>query len=150
MNNNGQGLLVPAGSCFRSTMCSTTLEPWKHTLQTCACTCLPACKSQIHCPTAQSPNCYATAFGAGLDLAPELAAALPRALPSLMLLAITWSLGASCDKAGRAVFNGFLRTKLDSLVAQGGVLQQLPADAVMPASAMVYDWCFDQQVSVFQ
>jgi hypothetical protein len=63
-----------------------------------------------------------------------------------MLFAICWSLGGSCDKAGRALFNSFLRGKVAELVQGQQPLQQLPADALMPDSAPVYDWCYDHQV----
>ena len=92
---------------------------------------------------------------AGLPVAASTAEQLPRVLPSLMLFAITWSLGASCDKAGRAVFDAFLREKVASLAAAaaGSALNaataalQLPDGALMPASASVYEWCYDRQVS---
>jgi dynein heavy chain len=70
-----------------------------------------------------------------------------------MLFAITWSLGASCDKAGRAVFDAFLREKVASLAAAAGTADsasaavQLPEGALMPASASIYEWCYDRQVS---
>jgi dynein heavy chain len=63
-----------------------------------------------------------------------------------MVFAICWSLGASCDKAGRAVFDSFIRTKYGELCASQPALQQLPADVLMPDSASVYDWCFDNKV----
>ncbi|WIA11828.1 hypothetical protein OEZ85_011917 [Tetradesmus obliquus] len=89
----------------------------------------------------------------GLPVAASTAEQLPRVLPSLMLFAITWSLGASCDKAGRAVFDAFLREKVASLAAAaaGSALNaataalQLPDGALMPASASVYEWCYDRQ-----
>jgi hypothetical protein len=72
-----------------------------------------------------------------------------------MLFAITWSLGGSCDKAGRAVFDAFLREKVASLAAAAAgtaadgaaAALQLPENALMPASATVYEWCYDRQVS---
>lgn len=70
-------------------------------------------------------------------------AALPRALPSLMLFSICWSLGASCDKAGRALVDKLIRSRVSEL---GQSQQVLPADAVMPDSATVYDWCYDHKV----
>jgi dynein heavy chain len=60
-----------------------------------------------------------------------------------MLFAVTWSLGASCDKAGRTVFDTFLRSKLSGADASE---LQLPAGALVPASASVYDWCFSVEV----
>lgn len=72
-------------------------------------------------------------------------------LPSLMLFAITWSLGASCDKAGRAVFNSFLRERLQGFLAGGSsqdgqATLQLPEGSMMPDTASVYEWCYDCQV----
>ncbi len=63
-----------------------------------------------------------------------------------MLFSICWSLGASCDKAGRALFDKLVRTRVSELAQSQAVLQQLPADAVMPDSATVYDWCYDHKV----
>lgn len=63
-----------------------------------------------------------------------------------MLFAICWSLGASCDKAGCVLFDRFVRGRLPELTKSQSALQQLPASAVMPESAPVYDWCYDQQV----
>jgi len=65
-----------------------------------------------------------------------------------MLFAICWSLGASCDKAGRVVFDNFIRDRMKELTGVHPPLQHLPASAMMPDSASVYDWCFDQQVSL--
>lgn len=83
---------------------------------------------------------------AGLPPPPDRAAALPHALPSLMLFAICWSVGGSCDKAGRALFDSFLRGKVAELVQDQQQLQQLPTDALMPEGAPVYDWCYDHKV----
>lgn len=33
-------------------------------------------------------------------------------LPSLMLFSVVWSLGASCDKPGRALFDAWLRERV--------------------------------------
>jgi hypothetical protein len=63
-----------------------------------------------------------------------------------MLFAICWSVGGSCDKAGRAVFDSFLRQRVTELVQGQEVLQQLAANTLMPDSAPVYDWCYDHQV----
>jgi hypothetical protein len=75
-----------------------------------------------------------------------MVAALPRALPSLMLFSICWSLGASCDKAGRGLVDKLIRSRVSELGQSQQVLQQLPADGVMPDSATVYDWCYDHKV----
>lgn len=76
----------------------------------------------------------------------ERVAALPHAMPSLMLFAISWSVGGSCDKAGRAVFDSFLRQRVAELVLGQEVLQQLAPNTLMPDSAPVYDWCYDHKV----
>lgn len=80
----------------------------------------------------------------GLPAPAELVAALPRALPSLMLFSICWSLGASCDKAGRALVDKLIRSRVSDLGQSQQALQQLPA--VMRDSATVYDWCYDHKV----
>ena len=38
-------------------------------------------------------------------------AQLKAALPSFLLFATTWSVGASCDKTGRIAFDMFLKSK---------------------------------------
>ncbi|KAG2439747.1 hypothetical protein HYH02_010624 [Chlamydomonas schloesseri] len=59
-------------------------------------------------------------------------------LPSLMLFSIVWSLGASCDKAGRGLFDEWFRKH----VAESG----LPLEGVMfPAENTVYDWVYDTE-----
>lgn len=45
-------------------------------------------------------------------LTPEERAAQAAMLPSLMLFSIVWSIGASCDKAGRAVFDEWFRKQV--------------------------------------
>jgi dynein heavy chain len=47
-----------------------------------------------------------------LALSPDESQALAQALPSLLLFALTWSLGASCDSAGRPLFDAFLRKQV--------------------------------------
>ena len=44
-------------------------------------------------------------------LSAEDATQLKAALPSFLLFAITWSIGATCDKTGRIAFDLFLRSK---------------------------------------
>lgn len=44
-------------------------------------------------------------------LSVEDVAQLKAALPSFLLFAITWSVGASCDKTGRIAFDMFLKSK---------------------------------------
>lgn len=70
-------------------------------------------------------------------LSSEELAALPSMLPSMMLFAITWSVGASCDKDGRVLFDSYLRGRLDAANLA------LPDGAVMPALAPVYEWCYN-------
>lgn len=84
-----------------------------------------------------------TCCTAGLPPSPDCLAALPQALPSLMIFAICWSLGASCDKSGRDLFDAFIRSRVSGLVKA----QKLPEGAMMPGSAPVYDWSFDTKVT---
>ena len=76
---------------------------------------------------------------------PELSAderqQLAAALPSMLLFALTWSLGASCDGPGRARFDAFLR----NLVSEAEAAQQLQLQpgAMFPAGAPAYEWCLD-------
>ena len=44
-------------------------------------------------------------------LSTEDLAQLKAALPSFLLFATTWSVGATCDKAGRVAFDMFLKSK---------------------------------------
>lgn len=44
-------------------------------------------------------------------LSADDAAQLKAALPSFLLFAVTWSIGATCDKTGRIAFDLFLRSK---------------------------------------
>eukprot|EP00955_Chlamydomonas_euryale_P031479 330690-Chlamydomonas_euryale.AAC.4 len=64
--------------------------------------------------------------------------ALGAMLPSLMLFSVVWSLGASCDKAGRQAFDEFFKR----CVADAGL--GLPDGAMFPAELSVYEWCYDQ------
>ncbi|KAF8071068.1 Dnah1 [Scenedesmus sp. PABB004] len=80
--------------------------------------------------------------------APEALATLPRALPSLMLFAVVWSLGASCDRAGRERFDAWLRECAAGLAARegGGGDAVLPDGALMPpGDASVYEWAYDRE-----
>ncbi|KAK9803422.1 hypothetical protein WJX72_010826 [[Myrmecia] bisecta] len=71
-------------------------------------------------------------------LTADEAARLQTALPSLMLFAIVWSVGASCDKRGRIEFDIWLRHR----VTESGLA--LPGNAMFPREKNVYEWCFDQ------
>ncbi|KAG2485619.1 hypothetical protein HYH03_015682 [Edaphochlamys debaryana] len=57
-------------------------------------------------------------------------------LPSLMLFAVVWSLGASCDKAGRAQFDAWLRHQVTDWLP-------LREGAMFPEGSSVYDWVYD-------
>jgi dynein heavy chain len=89
-------------------------------------------------------------------------AELPVVLPSILLFAVTWSVGATCDKAGRVTFDAWLRKKVLTLqnaapaIIQAGLdgealsdqqileaFQRL-ASGMMPETAGVYEWCFQQ------
>ncbi len=59
-------------------------------------------------------------------------------LPSLMLFSVVWSVGASCDKAGRPLFDEWFRKH----VAESE-LAVLPSDAMFPEDGTVYDWVYD-------
>lgn len=87
-------------------------------------------------------------------LDPHAAASLPSVLPPLFTLALTWSLGATCDGAGRAAFDAQLRGELATLAAgdSGGSAGAYPAAAAAlaesvpaapPAGAAVYDWVYE-------
>jgi dynein heavy chain, axonemal len=77
---------------------------------------------------------------AGLEpLTAEEQAGFAEMLPSFMLFAVVWSLGASCDKAGRALFDAHLR----SLVPACNL--QLPEGAMFPEASSVYDWFYNQE-----
>ncbi|GLI62391.1 hypothetical protein VaNZ11_005010 [Volvox africanus] len=67
----------------------------------------------------------------------EERAAQAAMLPSLMLFSIVWSVGASCDKGGRAVFDEWFRRQYCESKLQ------LPDSAMLPASGTVYDWVYD-------
>lgn len=59
-------------------------------------------------------------------------------LPSLMIFSVVWSLGASCDKNGRAQFDQFVRQQVASSDLN------LPPEAMFPEGSSVYEWCYDQ------
>lgn len=46
------------------------------------------------------------------DLTAEETQHLVAMLPSFMLFSVVWSVGASCDKAGRAAFDRFFRERV--------------------------------------
>ncbi|GAX80571.1 hypothetical protein CEUSTIGMA_g8008.t1 [Chlamydomonas eustigma] len=75
------------------------------------------------------------------DLTAEEKDNLQKMLPSFMIFSVVWSLGASCDKAGRLQFDKFLRTQVKS-----SNHLNLPASAMFPTTddSTVYDWCLNQ------
>ncbi|KXZ54227.1 hypothetical protein GPECTOR_5g319 [Gonium pectorale] len=76
--------------------------------------------------------------GEGQDpLTAEEKAALGGMLPSLMLFAVVWSVGASCDKAGRVAFDDWFRRQVEESQLP------LPEGAMMPTLGSVYDWVYD-------
>ena len=84
-------------------------------------------------------------------------------LPSILLFAVTWSVGATCDKAGRVTFDTWLRKKVAALqkelptitaAGEGGdaLNDQQALDAfqglasgLMPEGAAIYEWCFQRE-----
>ncbi|GLC56009.1 hypothetical protein PLESTB_001054700 [Pleodorina starrii] len=70
----------------------------------------------------------------------EERAAQAAMLPSLMLFSVIWSIGASCDKAGRPVFDEWFRRQ----VAESEALAPLAAaGSMLPGTGTVYDWVYD-------
>lgn len=70
----------------------------------------------------------------------------------LVLMAVIWSLGATCDAMGRERFDAWLRDevlKLDRALlatesdAQGHVHE---SPLALPQDGLVYDFCFDDKV----
>ncbi len=76
------------------------------------------------------------------DLSAEEKAKLGGMLPSLFLFSVVWSLGASCDKNGRLLFDRWLR---DQVAEVKGV--KLAEGAMLPAGSSVYEWCYDQETA---
>jgi len=72
---------------------------------------------------------------------------VPAVLASLFTFAVTWSLGGSCDKAGRPVFDRHLRTALAALperTAEFPSTASLPPGAGSPpGDASVYEWLYE-------
>lgn len=73
------------------------------------------------------------------DLTDDEKARLGTMIPSLFLFSIVWSLGASCDKGGRALFDSWMRERVEQ--SDLG----LPEGAMLPAESTVYEWCYDQE-----
>ena len=46
------------------------------------------------------------------ELSADEKASIKEMLPSLMIFAVVWSVGASCDKAGRKMFDKFVREQV--------------------------------------
>lgn len=83
-------------------------------------------------------------------LSQEEAAALLTLVPRLTLFAITWSVGASCDSAGRAAFDAHLRSSFAAAASSGQLGLALPAGlrpeaVMMPPEASVYEWVLSQE-----
>lgn len=86
-------------------------------------------------------------------LSPEETTRLSSLLPRFLLFALTWSLGASCDKAGRQAFDSHLRSSFKSCATAGQLTLALgsPEDGdaaaalLMPETASVYDWVLDTE-----
>jgi dynein heavy chain len=73
----------------------------------------PACPTTPEACAFGKPPRSAACRPAGMpELSSEEAQQLARALPSLVLFALTWSLGASCNSAGRPLFDAFLREQV--------------------------------------
>ncbi|KAL0019092.1 hypothetical protein WJX77_000912 [Trebouxia sp. C0004] len=72
-------------------------------------------------------------------LSAEEVTQLKVALPSFLLFAITWSMGASCDKTGRIAFDLFLKSKAAGVKAA--------KSAVWPSEKTIYDWCYSQETA---
>ncbi len=64
------------------------------------------------------------------DLSAEEKEHLHGMLPSMMLFSVVWSLGASCDKAGRLQFDQFFREQVNTsnINLQPGAM--IPSDLV--------------------
>lgn len=62
-------------------------------------------------------------------------------LPQMLLFAITWSLGATCDRSSRTKFDQWLRGKAAGTA--GDPDTSALAAALPPAEASVYEWCWD-------
>ena len=55
---------------------------------------------------------------------------------ALFVFALIWSVGATCDAAGRSAFDAWLRSALDSSPSLASSVQ-------LPGSGLVYDWFLD-------
>ena len=73
--------------------------------------CLPRAAQRLH-PEMRS-LCLPCRQEGQEALSAEEVAQLKTALPSFLLFATTWSVGASCDKTGRIAFDMFLKSKAD-------------------------------------
>eukprot|EP00798_Chlamydomonas_sp_ICE-L_P022533 gene22533-29660_t len=80
------------------------------------------------------------------DLTAEEKGSIKLMLPSLMVFSIVWSVGASCDKAGRVLFDQFIRNQVNGTGedCDGTHLACLPEASMFPLENTVYDWCYDQ------
>jgi hypothetical protein len=99
-------------------------------------------------PLLRSPRCREPAGGSHNHS--EESAAPAAVLPALFTFALTWSLGASCNKDGRAAFDQHLRGALDALTqraaefpAAAAILDGAGVAAAPPAEADLYEWVYE-------
>ncbi|CAM9558130.1 unnamed protein product, partial [Phaeothamnion confervicola] len=97
-------------------------------------------------------------LGVLLDSPEGLAADLPRALEGLFLMALTWSVGACVDAAGRSRFSNYLRalSQQDAPLLEGSAAhadflgknrewtpRSRPLSVAVPEEGLVYDYRFE-------
>ncbi|GMH32802.1 hypothetical protein BSKO_00636 [Bryopsis sp. KO-2023] len=81
-------------------------------------------------------RCYKRGEGEEPLGADELAK-LKEVLPPCMLFSIVWSVGATCDMAGRPKFEEFFRNQVSELDFD------LPEGTAFPEEKSVYEWCYN-------
>jgi dynein heavy chain len=104
----------------------------------------PSCQRLLVCGCLRarvSSRTTLTPCPGAAPLAPDALGALPAALPALFTFALTWSLGASCNKAGRTAFDAHVRDAVAGLPTA----LALPASAapLPPAGTDLYEWAFE-------
>ncbi|CAG9466771.1 unnamed protein product [Pedinophyceae sp. YPF-701] len=65
----------------------------------------------------------------------------PAMVPALFLFSMVWSLGASCDKDGRDLFDRRIRALLDMAMQQS--MFDIPEEQRFPRDKQVFDWVWD-------